>query len=596
MHCFRLLWLLSLWLYKSTSSISKFFFNVGNRRGVPIQLFRKYENLSYKLAKKSLDKEFFATCLELEMCPDFLKCKTPRLRAYDNTKLIYKQVVRQQLEVIQREINITKHKWSESRCVLYEKLSFIEKRCLIKLVEREVSKKIAIDKDKINKKLERTWGKNKSASPNCLLNLSNKNLNICEKNVLYLGLKHHILPKKVNEADIKVNIEKMMKSLVLHVGQPLDDDTKEAVKYEVRSFVKSVRRTCSTKANQSFHRNIQNLAEDDTIAICKFDKGNGVVLLDMKDYIDKCNNILSDTSKFEKLDVSNIADIILKKRSSLQNYVYRYLRKSEEVDKSTYDNLYDVGGSPGKFYGLVKVHKDGYPIRPVVSMIGTPEYGLAKWLDTFIKPNIPNQFMLNSTQHFVDKIKDFPIYSGDTMVSFDVKSLYTNVPLKETINIVADYVYSKESRCKPPLTKSIFKKLLTLVTQGNFMFNGKFYRQIDGLAMGGPLGPSLANFFLAHLERTKFDKCPFEFQPKQYYRYIDDVFAIFGEGQSHEDFLKFINSVHSSLELTVELTTSSLPFLDVNVTLHEDCVDLDVFRKKTDTNVLLTFSAVSPTK
>ena len=95
MHCFRLLWLLSLWLYKSTSSISKFFFNVGNRRGVPIQLFRKYENLSYKLAKKSLDKEFFATCLELEMCPDFLKCKTPRLRAYDNTKLIYKQVVRQ---------------------------------------------------------------------------------------------------------------------------------------------------------------------------------------------------------------------------------------------------------------------------------------------------------------------------------------------------------------------------------------------------------------------------------------------------------------------------------------------------------------------
>ena len=89
--------------------------------------------------------------------------------------------------------------------------------------------------------------------------------------------------------------------------------------------------------------------------------------------------------------------------------------------------------------------------------------------------------MLNSTQHFVDKIKDFPIYSGDTMVSFDVKSLYTNVPLKETINIVADYVYSKESRCKPPLTKSIFKKLLTLVTQGNFMFNCKFYRQKDGL-------------------------------------------------------------------------------------------------------------------
>ena len=146
------------------------------------------------------------------------------------------------------------------------------------------------------------------------------------------------------------------------------------------------------------------------------------------------------------------------------------------------------------------------------------------------------------------------------------------------------------------LTVSFKGTLLLRVTEGNFMFNGEFYKQIDGLAMGGPLGPTLANFFLAHLEVSRFHKCPIGNQPKLYYRYVDDVFAIFDENQSYKDFFKFINKVHPNLEFTYELATTSLPFLDVNVCLNEYGVDLDVFRKKTDTNVLLNFSAVAPTK
>ena len=152
----RILWLLALWLFKSTSSISQFYFNISNRRGVPVKLLRKYEELSYKLAKKSLDKEFFATCLDLEMCPDFLKFRPPRLEAYKSTNLIYKQVVRQQLEFVQSEVHNTKHKWSEVRSVVFEHLSLLEKRCLTKLVEQQVAKKIANDKCTINKKLQRT--------------------------------------------------------------------------------------------------------------------------------------------------------------------------------------------------------------------------------------------------------------------------------------------------------------------------------------------------------------------------------------------------------------------------------------------------------
>ena len=117
---------------------------------------------------------------------------------------------------------------------------------------------------------------------------------------------------------------------------------------------------------------------------------------------------------------------------------------------------------------LVNVHKDGYPVRPVVSMLDTVEYKLAKWLDTFIKLNIPNIYMLNSTNEFVEKISTFPIYPGDRMASFDVNSLYTNIPLKETIVIITNFLYSKKSVSRPPFPKAIFKKLLTMVAEGMF--------------------------------------------------------------------------------------------------------------------------------
>ena len=82
----------------------------------------------------------------------------------------------------------------------------------------------------------------------------------------------------------------------------------------------------------------------------------------------------------------------------------------------------------------------------------------------------------------------------DKVVSFDVVSLYTNIPLLETIEIISESVYDENSVIVPPFPKLIFKKLLTIATQGMFMYNDKLYKQIDGVAMGSPLGPSLANF------------------------------------------------------------------------------------------------------
>ena len=184
---------------------------------------------------------------------------------------------------------------------------------------------------------------------------------------------------------------------------------------------------------------------------------------------------------------------------------------------------------------------------------------------------------------------------GDKIVSFDVVSLYTNIPLTETINLVVDRVYSERSTRVPPVPKHIFKKLLNIATGGMFMYKDKLFKQVDGVAMGSPLGPSLAGFFLGNIEESSVfvneNICP-----KVYMRYVDDIFAVFPHNIPYKPFLDHLNSLHNNLKFTVDVgkAGSPFPFLNVEIEIHGECVDSWVFRKKTDTGVLLNFNAMVP--
>ena len=173
-------------------------------------------------------------------------------------------------------------------------------------------------------------------------------------------------------------------------------------------------------------------------------------------------------------------------------------------------------------------------------------------------------------------------------------SLYTNVPLDETIGLIADKVYSTTSAIVPPFPKKVFLKLLKFATSGMFLYNDRLYKQVDGVAMGSPLGPSLANFFLGHLEEHNiFTKE--EISPKLYVRYVDDIYAVFHENVSFNNFLNHINSQHPNIKFTVEESNNNvLSFLDTQISLVGDRFESCVFRKSTNTDVLLNFSAICP--
>ena len=82
------------------------------------------------------------------------------------------------------------------------------------------------------------------------------------------------------------------------------------------------------------------------------------------------------------------------------------------------------------------------------------------------------------------------------MANLDVESLFTNIPLEETTSVCCDSLFSNDAKVNN-VNKIDFKNFLRAALQNNFFsFQGKIDKQIDGAAMGSPLGPTLANAFL----------------------------------------------------------------------------------------------------
>ena len=84
------------------------------------------------------------------------------------------------------------------------------------------------------------------------------------------------------------------------------------------------------------------------------------------------------------------------------------------------------------------------------------------------------------------------------------------------------------------------------------MFNDVYYKEVDGVAMGSPLGPTLANFFLVYYESKWLQYCPKQFKPQFYGRYLDDIFVMLKKRHHVKKFLRYINSRHRNIKFTCE--------------------------------------------
>ena len=235
----------------------------------------------------------------------------------------------------------------------------------------------------------------------------------------------------------------------------------------------------------------------------------------MSRYLEKMSEILSDTTKFEKITKDTT--------DALKAKVNRLIVSANSVIDMIHFSKIIGEYAPGYAYGNVKTHKTNNPLRPIISQISTPTYKLAKRLNDLLQPYLPTGYSLKSTEEFVDILRSRR--PTGLLASINVESLFTNVPVSDTIRIILGKVYDNPDASPLKLSREILEKLLlACTTESPFRGpDGQLYRQKDGIAMDSPLGPLFANFYMSELESKVLKEKAIA--PHIYCRYVDDIFV-----------------------------------------------------------------------
>ena len=271
-------------------------------------------------------------------------------------------------------------------------------------------------------------------------------------------------------------------------------------------------------------------------------------------YTDKLNHIVQDNTKFVHITRSPLLE--------LKRELNGLIRDANSYTPVKYFDIVQGDFAEGYLYGNVKIHKNNNPLRPIISQVLTPTYEVAKKLDKLVKPYMPANYNIKSRDDFLNILHSTK--ARGELLSLDVESLFTNVPVVDTIEIIVKNVYGHPSIPPPLFPREILRNLLLLcTTKVPFRhINGKQYLQKDGVSMGSPLGPTFADFYMCDLENRVFPSILDK--PDIYVRYVDDVFMV----TTQEKLNKIMSTFESNsvLKFTHECSINGkIPFLDVLV-------------------------------
>ena len=328
------------------------------------------------------------------------------------------------------------------------------------------------------------------------------------------------------------------------------------------------------------------LKENDLLAI-PFDKGVGICVMKRSVYQEKLDAIL-DLPQFEKHVKArkNAMHPLLKEEERVVNELKR-LKREGRIDGTLYHKLKPRGSQPARLYGLAKVHKSTTPVRPVLSMPGSCYFKTAEKVAEWL--SVVDECKINSsTQQISEMLNTVTLDADEQLVSFDVTSLYTNVPVTEAIDVCTDLLYSGKYPV-PPVDKETFRTLAQISSCNVLMLTHNGYvRQKDGLAMGSPPAPHLANGWLSQFDgQIKGDA-------KLFSRYMDDIIRNIRLDMI-EATLAAINSLHPALKFTMEVEEDGeLPFLDMKLINSNGQLSSTWYSKPTDTGLIMNYHSMAP--
>ena len=370
---------------------------------VIVRKVREFEKLDFKYRKVLLDIDFLNACLKNNIIPKFVQFRVSNKDLRNSTACRQCQIklFKQEISNKKRNLRTLGRDLTSVRNELSLKLSFIDLNHVCKLFLIGIDKAILKHKqiqNKILTNLRVTTLENSSHDPDKVhYNLSDYKLAESEKFVLCKGLEFAIPPSKLEYANFMLQFELLFRDTK---NNDLSIPQTKALKSKILDTAFS--------SFDSFNNNKMrsNLSKEEA------GKGNTVVITEKNAYVNKMKEIISDTTKFEQINIEQDKQLnfLLKREQKVIDLIKR-LETEGKISEKEYELIYPRGSRPDILYESPKVHKpviNNCPkFRPILSTTGTPTYKLAKFLFPIFSPLTSNAFSVHDSFSFADKVSIF---------------------------------------------------------------------------------------------------------------------------------------------------------------------------------------------
>ena len=365
-----------------------------------------------------------------------------------------------------------------------------------------------------------------------------------EHNHLKYGLKYCIINRNKN---VKKYLSAELETLAQQISDCIEPEKLEENHEFLRGYADIFSNNIYNSKDYTY--DLKLLIKNKNIKVLQGDKDFSVIMMDSEKYYKKLETMVNENIKYSIY--KETIDTTLHDLKLFQDFLYRNFKYYKD-----YEKIRPVSDRLARLYASAKTHKfdnvndvtlDQLKFRPIMDQTGTYTYNAAQVISNYLKPLCTNEYNIKDTLQLPQPLKNLPPLKDDEeYVSYDVESLFTNIPLKETIGYILEQIYVHN---KLPIvcSKSIFRRLLEkTTTENSFQLNSKFFKQTDGCA----------NF---------------------YKKYVDDII---NRRKKHEEDLLFkkLNEYHPKIKLTIKINPPK--FLDTEIIILNNKVATSVHRKE----------------
>ena len=539
-----------------------------------------------KLAKQKNRRIFLLRCKHMNVQPMFLNFKVSHIK-FTGTYLENKfnNIINNTKNKI---LNLTITESTKTINNINRQIDQIESELQLLLPGDVFANFIKYEQTKYEKTFNSIKTKNQKKISNLILNepKSQNNINVSD---WLNNISNKTIPNEIaevlalgNKFSLPINHEKNLPiteyiACIESAIHEKPNEIKDTIRSDVVNIITNhkIKLRHNRKKQNSFQNKIQKqfiktkkfLKDNPDITILKPDKSNKTVVMNTTDYNNKMDDLLNDSTTYKKIrnDPTNIY------QTKNNTFIKKIISKKQLSDIEAKNLMIHNAVAP-KIYGLPKLHKPNIPLRPIVSSIQSPFYKLSKYLSQCLtKITYKNEYYIKDSFCFKEFITKIKIPKHFKLVSLDVTSLYTNIPI-ELITII---IKKKWDLLKnhTTLSQEIFIEAINLTLNNNyFQYKDIFYQQLNGCAMGSPISSTVAQLVMEYLEESVITNLniPILF----FKRYVDDCITAIPEDQI-SNVLTAFNSFHQKLQFTSEIEhENKINFLDLTIIKNQDNEEL----------------------